>query len=108
MQRNFELYLNDIKLSCEKILRYTKNMSQEQFFKDEMAYDAVLRNLLIIGEAAKNLPENIRKEHLHVEWKKICGLRDIIAHAYFGIDNTILWDIIQSKIPSLLKALMSK
>ncbi len=53
MQRNFELYINDIKLSCEKILRYTKNLSQEQFFKDEMAYDAVLRNLLIIGEAGK-------------------------------------------------------
>ena len=80
-------------------------MSLEQFSKDEMAYDAVLRNLLIIGEAAKNLPEDTRKKYPDVEWKKICGFRDIIAHAYFGIDNTILWDIIQSKIPVLWKSL---
>jgi uncharacterized protein with HEPN domain len=105
VQRDFELYLNDIKHFCEKILKYTKSMSQDQFIKDEMAYDAVLRNLLIIGEAAKNLPDNRRKDYSLVEWKKICGFKDIIAHAYFGIDNTILWDIIQSKIPTLLKAL---
>lgn len=105
MPRDFQLYLQDIKTACEKIVKYTKNMSQEQFYKDEITYDAVLRNLLVIGEAAKNIPENIKSQFAHIEWKKICGLRDIIAHTYFGIDNAILWDVVQSKIPVLLSEL---
>ena len=105
MPRDDHLYLADIKLSCEKIIKYTHGMSRETFFQDELTYDAVLRNLLVIGEAAKNLGQNLRDEYKGIEWKKICGLRDIIAHAYFGIDNNILWDIIKSKIPSLLNEL---
>ncbi len=105
MSRDFQLYFNDIQYSCEKILRFTQNLSLDQFMTNELIYDAVLRNLMIIGEAAKNIPENIRNEYPDVEWKKISRFRDIIAHAYFGIDNTILWDIIQSKIPVLLKAI---
>ncbi len=105
MPRDHELYLKDIKSSCEKIIRYTGGLSQEQFLKDELIYDAVLRNLMIIGEAAKNVSEDIRKKYHLVEWKKICGLRDIITHAYFGIDNSILWEIIHLKIPSLMRAL---
>lgn len=70
-----------------------------------MVFDAVLRNLITLGEAAKNLPEEIRNKHHDIEWKKICGLRDILTHAYFGIDNAILWEVVHSKIPELLKAL---
>jgi len=102
---DFQLYINDIIHSCEKIIRYTKNLSKEEFIKNEIIYDAVLRNLIIIGEAAKGLPESCREEFKDVEWKKVCGLRDIITHAYFGIDNEIVWDIIQSKIPHLLSLL---
>jgi len=103
--RDFQLYINDIQHSCKKIIKYTLNISQEQFFKDDLIYDAVLRNLLIIGEAAKNIPENVRSLYPKIEWKKICGFRDIVVHTYFGIDNAIVWDIIQTKIPVLLREL---
>lgn len=104
MPRDYLLYLADIRVSCEKIIRYTKGLSKEQFFRDELTYDAVLRNLLVIGEAAKNLPEIITRQFSLVDLKKICGFRDI-AHAYFGIDNAILWDIVDTKISALLDAL---
>lgn len=105
MPRDFQLYLDDMISSCKKIIKYTDLMTPDQFFHNNIIYDAVLYNLLIIGEAAKNLPENIRNQYAQVEWKKISGFRDIIAHAYFGIDNSILWEIIHSKIPNLLAKL---
>ncbi len=101
MSRDYRLSLEDMLDSCGKILRFTANMSFDQFVEDERTYDAVVRNLEIIGEAAKNLPDDIRLRYRSIEWRKIAGLRDVIAHEYFGIDNDILWDIIENKIHSL-------
>ena len=64
-----------------------------------MIQDAVVRNLEIIEEAVKRLPDAIRKQHSDVEWRKIAGLRDILVHAYFGVDVEIIWDVIQHKLP---------
>jgi uncharacterized protein with HEPN domain len=61
----------------------------------------VVRNLEIIGEAVKHLPKDVQKGYPHVEWKKIAGLRDILIHAYFGIDHDIVWDVVTNKIPEL-------
>lgn len=105
MSRDLKFYLQDIKHSCEKILKFTQGITQEKFIQNELIYDAVLRNLLVIGEASKKLPEDIRNKYPNIEWKKICGFRDIIAHEYFGINNEILWDIIHSKIPHLLNSI---
>lgn len=65
----------------------------------------MIRNLEVIGEASKNLPEHTRSSYPKVEWRKVSGLRDILIHAYFSINNVILWDVIKTKIPELLKAL---
>ncbi len=105
MRRDYDLYISDIQTCCKKIIRFTENIDENEFFKNELIYDAVRSNLITIGEASKNLPENIRNKFQDVEWKKICGLRDILTHAYFGIDNAILWDVVHSKIPSLLESL---
>lgn len=105
MSRDYQLYIQDIKLSCQKIIRYTSDLDFEHFFSNELVYDAVVRNLQIIGEAAKKVPDEIRASFPHVEWKKIAGFRDLLVHAYFGIDNLILWEIIQDKIPKLLQSL---
>jgi uncharacterized protein with HEPN domain len=78
-------------------------MNFEDFLADERTFDAVMRNLQIIGEAAKNVPLEIRNRYPEVEWRKIAGLRDVLAHAYFSLENEILWDIIQNKVPPLLK-----
>ena len=80
-------------------------MTAATFLADEKTYDAVLRNLEIIGEAAKHLPDEIRAKTPEIDWRKVAGFRDIVAHAYFGIDNRILWDIIENKIPELLRAI---
>ena len=102
MSRNINLYLDDMRNACEKVIRYVDNLNQQQFVGDEKTYDAVVRNLTIIGEAVKNIPQEIREIHPDIEWRKISGFRDIAVHDYFGIDEDILWDIIQNEIPSLL------
>ena len=101
MSRDYRLFLEDIVESCVKILRYAGGMTFEQFTGDGKTYDAVLRNLEIIGEAVKNLPDEIRGRYPGIEWKKITGLRDIVAHEYFGVDERIVWDIVQNKLPAL-------
>ena len=103
MLRDEIMYLQDIAQSCEKILRFSTGLTQSDLVQDEKTYDAVVRNLEIIGEAAKHVGEDIRKQLPDIEWRKIAGMRDMLAHAYFGIDNDILWDVIQNKVPQLAK-----
>lgn len=103
MSRDILVYLDDIQASCKKVLRYTEGMNYGQFVQDDKTYDAVVRNLEIIGEAVKHVPENFRLRYLDVEWRKIAGLRDVVAHAYFGINDEIVWDIVENKIPDLLE-----
>jgi uncharacterized protein with HEPN domain len=98
------MYLQDIAESCEKVLRFTADLTLSELIQDEKTYDAVVRNLEIIGEAAKHISQDIRKQLLGIEWRKIAGMRDMLAHAYFGIDNDILWDVVQNKVPQLAKA----
>ena len=101
MQRQTKLYLTDIKESIQKIETYTKGIDFKQFRDNEIIADAVVRNLEIIGEAVKKIPTPDKNKNPEIEWKKIAGLRDILIHEYFGIDATILWDIIKTKINEL-------
>lgn len=103
MSRSLRLYLEDILISGAKILRYTRGITLAEFVNDEKTYDAVIRNLQIIGEAVKNIPAGVRDRYPDIEWRKIAGLRDILAHAYFSLENEIIWDIIENKIPSLIE-----
>ena len=102
MSREWQLYWRDIEVSCQKIVRFTAGLDRTSF---ERTYDAVVRNLEIIGEAAKHLPDNAHALAPQVDWRKIAGLRDILAHAYFGIDNDILWDVVATKVPGLIAAM---
>ncbi|HUS74239.1 MAG TPA: DUF86 domain-containing protein [Sedimentisphaerales bacterium] len=104
MSRDEIMYLQDIAQSCEKILRFTKGLTQTDLIREEKTYDAVVRNLEIIGEAAKHISDELRKQLPNIEWRKVAGLRDMLAHAYFGIDDDILWDVVQNKVPQLAKA----
>ncbi len=101
MPRDSRVYLEDILEATRKITTYTGSLSKTAFLEDEKTLDAVIRNLEVIGEAVKKLPEDLRAQHSGVEWKKIAGLRDILIHEYFGLDAEIVWDIVRNKVPAL-------
>ena len=105
MSRDEFMYLRDIASSCEKVTRFTKGLDFLDLIDDERTYDAVVRNLEIIGEAAKHISDVLRIQMQEIEWRKIAGMRDMLAHGYFGIDNDILWDVVQNKIPQLSRVI---
>jgi len=106
-ERNLRLFLKDMLASVQKIQKYTRGKSYKEFTNDDLLVDGVIRNLEVIGEAAKNTPLNFRKKHPYIEWKKIAGLREILIHEYFGIDYEVLWDIVENKISYLNKQLQT-
>ena len=106
MSREYKAYLKDILDSIKKIERYTKGMFFDKFTTNELIQDGVVRNLEIIGEAVKNIPDNVKSEYPDIDWRKIAGLRDILVHAYFGIDKEIVWDVVKNKIPDLKQSIL--
>ena len=87
--------------AIEKVQAYVGDTSFDDLIDNSMQFEAVLHNLLIIGEAAKHIPEDIRLKYPHVEWRNIGRLRDFVAHEYFGVDLNIVQDVIENKIPQL-------
>lgn len=90
MSRNWLFYIEDIVESARKIRRYTEGITFEQFRTQDLIIDAVVRNLEIVGEAAKHLPEEVKALTPDVDWSKAAGLRDVIAHGYLGLDLHIV------------------
>ena len=103
MKRDLILFVQDISENIRRIDSFMENVSEENFLSNEEKQSAVIRQLEIIGEAAKNLPENFRKQHPEIEWRKIAGTRDVIIHAYFGVDLDLVWKIIKKDLPKLKK-----
>lgn len=97
-----KLLLGDILDSAEKIITYTNGLTYNDFIDDSKTIDAVVRNFEIIGEAANRLPDEIKDNYTSVDWHKIRGLRNRIAHAYFGINYEIIWSIIEEYLPNLI------
>jgi len=105
MPRESEVYLEDMLEAANRIRRYVRGLDFEGFRGDERTVDAVIRNLEILGEAAKRVPESIRVQCPDVEWRKVAGLRDILIHQYFGVDLKIVWDVVLGKLPALRTAI---
>lgn len=99
--RDHKLYLDDILEAIKRIEKYAKGMTLAKLKKNSLVMDAIVHNLEIIGEAVKNIPAEVKEKHSEVEWKKIAGLRDILAHEYFGIDLEVVWDIVKNKLKVL-------
>ena len=87
------------------MLVYSEGFDREAFFRDSMRYDATVRNLELIGEAATRIPEAVRNTHPEIPWRLIIATRNRLIHGYLGIDRDTLWSIIRDEIPTLMKAL---
>lgn len=101
--RSYRLYLEDMKLSMLRIAEYIDGLDHEAFKHDYKTVDAVVRNFEIIGEAAKNLPSDLREKYPAVPWLEMYYLRNRISHEYFGIDYEILWDVAKNHLPANLQ-----
>ncbi len=100
--RSPKLYVDDILQACQDILDFTRSMrNADGLDQDRRTFLAVVRSLEVIGEAARQIPRSFREKHPEIPWREIASLRNVIAHEYFGLDNTILWDVIQTQIPGL-------
>lgn len=104
MSRDPFLYLDDIIEAITKIRYYTNGMEYEHFSCDEKTVDAVIRNLEVLGEAVKNVPEEMKMQFPDIEWRKIVAIRNLMIHEYFGINKYLIWDIVIKKLDPLFDA----
>jgi uncharacterized protein with HEPN domain len=100
MSRDPRVYLEDVLESIQRINSYVAGLDQDRLEADQLRLDAVVRNLEVIGEAVKRLPQALTDRHSGIEWRKIAGLRDLLIHHYFGIDVGIIWNVVQTKLPN--------
>jgi uncharacterized protein with HEPN domain len=99
------MYLQDMLVCCHRILNFTAGLDRDVFLGTEETYWATVKNIEIIGEAAKYVPGGIRDLLPSIDWPRIVGTRNALTHGYFGINNDILWDIVENKIPDLEREL---
>jgi len=99
-ERDIRLFLADIVDAIRKIENYTNGMNFDQFAADEKTFDAVLRNLEVIGEAVKNIPEEVKEKYPAIEWKSAAGMRDRLIHEYFGVSVRIVWETVVNDLPA--------
>lgn len=103
--RNWKIRITDILQCIAKIRRYTKGYSFDEFSSDEKTIDSVLRNLEIIGEAARSVPGEIRARHPELPWAEMLTMRNIVIHDYHGVNLSIIWQTVKEDLPPLVSRL---
>lgn len=106
-EREWRFYISDMIACAEKVLSYTADMSQATFEASNLTYDATVRNIELIGEAATHIPDDVRKQYPDIPWRMMVATRNQLIHGYLGIDNDILWNIISEDMSALLDALQA-
>ena len=101
MKREIGDYIEDIISAMDKAMDFVKNMSYEEFTRDDKTVFAVVRALEIVGEAVKNIPGVIRKKYPEIPWKDMAGMRNKVIHEYFGVKLNIVWRTVKEEIPPL-------
>ena len=99
IKREFILYLEDMLHSMDRIEEYLTGLDFRKFKQTYIVVDAIIRNFEIIGEASKNIPTDIQEKYPEIPWRKMYGLRNLIAHEYFGIDYEMIWEIARKNLP---------
>ena len=101
MKRDARLYIQDILDSIIKLEEYINPIDKQDFYKNSQIQDAVIRRLEIIGEAVKNIDQEIKDRYPEIPWKQIAGMRDVLAHEYFGVNLERTWKTLKENIPDL-------
>lgn len=98
------LLLSDILEAIDRIEDYVAD-GEEAFFKDTRTQDAVIRNLMVVGEATKNLSDELRAGHPDLPWRQMAGMRDKLIHDYPGVDLRVVWNVVERELPDVRRAL---
>ncbi len=101
MKRGYLLFLQDILRAIQSIEEFVAGMDFDVFAADDRVKSAVVWKLVTIGEAAKNIPAQVRKRHAHIPWSSMAKMRDRLAHGYFVIDDEVVWQVIREELPAL-------
>lgn len=101
MKREIGDYIEDIIKAMNASMEFVNDISYDDFAEDNKTIYATIRALEVIGEAVKNIPDDVRKEYLEIPWKKMAGMRDKVIHEYFGVRLERVWETIQRDIPRL-------
>jgi len=104
--RSWKFRIDDIIEAIDKIERYTSGIDFDEWQQDEKTVDAVIRNIEVIGEASSHLPIEIQEQYKDVPWRMMKGIRNIVAHEYFGIDLEIVWKTVKEDLPVLKELLL--
>jgi uncharacterized protein with HEPN domain len=107
MRQDVFVYVRHMRDACSDIEKFTKNMTKGKFLSDKLVQAAVIRCLEVLGEACKHVTSDMREDYKHIEWKKIAGMRDILIHEYFAVDNAQVWNVVRNRISPLKKELDS-
>jgi uncharacterized protein with HEPN domain len=99
--KNWRFRIEDIIEALDRIFQYVQGLDYNSWLKDQKTIDAVIRNLEIIGEAAANVPQEIQDQYTDIPWYQMKGMRNILIHEYFGVDNEVIWKTIQEDLPIL-------
>jgi uncharacterized protein with HEPN domain len=108
MSRDYLIRLRDMLAAAERASVYGSGVaSAGALLANRQILDAILFNLFVLGEAAKGVPEEVRSRYSGVQWKAMAGLRDVLAHEYFGVDTDVVWDVVRAELPHLIEQLRS-
>ena len=101
MSRDLRLNLEDIRVHCDEITGHVRGLTFDDFVAAREKYEAVAFSLIVIGESVKHVPQEMRARYPEIEWRRIAGLRDVIAHGYFALRDPVLWEVVNSSVPEL-------
>jgi len=107
MKKDTKIFLEHILESISLIEEYMQNKTKTEFLETKQLQDAVIRRIEIIGEAVKNIPDDIKWKFKDIPWRNIMGMRDILIHQYFGVDLELTWEVINNNIPELKNQISS-
>ena len=103
--RDWRMRIKDILDAVDTVQEYTEGMKYEAFVAHRKTVDAVIRNFIVIGEAATHVPEEVVVAHPEIPWKDMRDMRNFVVHEYFGISDKIIWDTVQNNLPPLMNLL---